>query len=158
MSKKETKMKVTNCAKIILLTLLIGCSETDKPSKYVFDAKKYEKNIDNYVISKGEMDKFTCGMMSMVFTKEVMQAIKENKKPSEKDMEKGTPATINVSKNNIEFVDLGQKSEIKDNKVTLIGMNNQKMVFTITEKNEEVLLFRTKIEKQVCDYPFKKLN
>ena len=81
-------MKVTNCAKIILLTLLIGCSETDKPSKYVFDAKKYEKNIDNYVISKGEMDKFTCGMMSMVFTKEVMQAIKENKHdPSEAYMQ-----------------------------------------------------------------------
>ena len=38
-------MRILNYIIPLLLTLLIGCGETDKPQTYVFDEKELETNI-----------------------------------------------------------------------------------------------------------------
>ena len=43
-------MNKVNFLQIILLSLLVGCGETEVSQKYVFDSNDMEKNIKKYTV------------------------------------------------------------------------------------------------------------
>jgi len=45
-------------------------------------------------MSNGPMDEITCGMTSLLFSKEMLNVIKSNRELTSNDMKKGTPKTI----------------------------------------------------------------
>ena len=63
------------------------------------------------------MDEFGCGMSSLLFSKEMLNAVKSNKKPDISKMKNSTPTTIELFKDKIVWSDLGQETKINDNKV-----------------------------------------
>ena len=65
-------MKILNHIIPLLLTLLIGCGETDKPKTYVFDADDMETNIKKYIVSNEPMDEIKCKKTSLLFSKETL--------------------------------------------------------------------------------------
>ena len=69
-------MKILNYFRSLLLILLNGCGEADKPQTYVFDADDMETNIKKYIVSNGPMDEIKCKMTSLLFLKEKLNAIK----------------------------------------------------------------------------------
>ena len=142
---------------IILLLLLVGCGETEKSQKYIFDANDMKKNIKKYTVSKGPMDEFGCGMSSLLFSKEMLNALKSNKKPDITKMKNTTPTTIELFKDKIVWSDLDQETKINDNKVSLKGADNKmlKLELIINENN---INFRLKDKKLNCLFPFKKSN
>lgn len=101
-------MKKLNILPLIFLLFFIGCSETDKPQKYIFNYIEMKNNLKKYTLSNGPMDEFSCGMTSLVFSKEVLDAIKSNKKPNLMAVKNVTPTTIEVYKDKIVWNDLGQ--------------------------------------------------
>ena len=58
------------------------------------------------------MDEITCGMTSLLFSKEILNEIKSNKELTLSDMTKGTPTTIQLYKDRIIWKDLGQNTKI----------------------------------------------
>ena len=81
-------MRILNYIIPLLLTLLIGCGETDKPQTYVFDDKELETNIKKYTISNGLLDEIECGMSSLLFSKEILNLIKSRTIPTFSDLKK----------------------------------------------------------------------
>ena len=120
------KMINKNCLLVIFLTLLLGCGESEKSQKYIFDSNDMKKNIKKYTVSNGPMDELGCGMSSILFSKEMLNAVKSNKKPDMSKMKNSTPTTIELFKDKIVWSDLGQETKINDNKVTKIDDKNEK--------------------------------
>ena len=58
------------------------------------------------------MDEITCGMTSLLFSKEILNEIKSNKELTLSDMTKGTPTTIQLYKDRVIWKDLGQNTKI----------------------------------------------
>ncbi len=150
-------MKKLNILSLIFLLFFIGCSETDKPQKYIFNYIEMKNNLKKYTLSNGPMDEFSCGMTSLVFSKEVLDAIKSNKKPNLMAVKNVTPTTIEVYKDKIVWNDLGQESKIQNNKVSIKGPSKEKLLLSFI-KNETNLTFTFKEKKLVCTFPFKKVN
>ena len=142
---------------IILFLLLVGCSETEKSQKYIFDTNDMKKNIKKYTVSNGPMDELGCGMSSLLFSKEMLNAVKSNQKPDLSKMKNSTPTTIELFKDKIVWNDLGQETKINDNIVSLKGIDNEtvKLELIINENN---INFRLKEKKLNCLFPFKKSN
>ena len=118
-------MRTLNYIRPLLLIFLIGCGETDKPQKYIFDANGMENNIKKYTISNGPMDEFTCEMTSLLFSREMLNVIKLNRKINLNDLKKGTPTTIELYNNKIVWNDLGQDTKINKNKDVIKGLKNE---------------------------------
>ena len=142
---------------IVVFTFLYACSEADNPVKYVFDAKNFEDNIEKYTIGESIDDELGCMFTSMIFTNEVLQAVKDGKEPNLLDGD-GTPTTINVYKNKIEWIAIGLETEIINNKVTMDVGGKGDALDLILKINEDEILFRMGDEKLTCDFPFKKIN
>ena len=151
------KLKNKNCLLVLFLTLLLGCGESEKSQKYIFDSKDMKKNIKKYTVSNGPMDEFSCGMSSILFSKEMLNAVKSNKKPDMSKMKNSTPTTIELFKDKIVWNDLGQETKINDNKVSLKGIDNKTLKIELVI-NENNINFRLKEKKLNCLYPFKKIN
>ena len=150
-------MNKINFLPIILLSLLVGCGETEVSQKYVFDSNDMEKNIKKYTVSKEPMAEFSCAMTSIIFSKEILNALKSNKKP---DMSKlaevdTTPTTIELFKDKIVWNDLGQETKIKDNIVSLKGIGGETFKLKLI-KNEDNINFKIEEDKLICLFPFKK--
>ena len=150
-------MNKINFLPIILLSLLVGCGETEVSQKYVFDSNDMEKNIKKYTVSKEPMAEFNCAMTSIIFSKEILNALKSNKKP---DMSKlaevdTTPTTIELFKDKIVWNDLGQETKINDNIISLKGIGGETFKLKLI-KNEDNINFKFEEDKLVCLFPFKK--
>ena len=141
----------------LLLTLLIGCGETDKSQKYVFDADDMEKNLRKYTMSNGLMDEITCGMTSLLFSKEMLNLIKSNKEVNLSDVIKSTPTTIELYNDRIVWNDLGQDTKIYENNVVLKGLKNETIDLNLII-NDDNIYFKFIDKKVVCIFPFKRLN
>ena len=150
-------MRILNYIIPLLLTLLIGCGETDKPQTYVFDEKELETNIKKYTISNGPMDEITCGMTSFLFSKEMLNVMKLNRELTSNDMKKVTPTTIELYKNKIVWNDLGQDTKINKNKVVIKGLKNETINLNLIV-NENNIHFKFIDKKVVCIFPFKKVK
>ena len=152
-------MNKINFFPIILLSLLVGCGETEVSQKYVFDSNDMEKNIKKYTVSKEPMAEFSCAMTSIIFSKEILNALKSNKEP---DMSKlaevdTTPTTIELFKDKIVWNDLGQETKIKDNIVSLKGIGGETFELKLI-KNEDNINFKFDEDKLICLFPFEKIN
>ena len=150
-------MDKINFLPIILLSLLVGCGETEVSQKYVFDPDDMEKNIKKYTVSKEPMAEFSCAMTSIIFSKEILNVLKSNKEP---DMSKlaevdTTPTTIELFKDKIVWNDLGQETKIKDNIVFLKGFGGETFKLKLI-KNEDNINFKFEEDKLICIFPFKK--
>ena len=141
----------------LLLALLIGCGETDKPQTYVFDAKELETNIKKYTISNEPMDQITCSMTSLLFSKEILNLLKAKRKPTLSDMKKGTPTTIKLYKDKIVWNDLGQDTKINKNNITLNGLKNETIILNLII-NENNIHFKFEENQLVCIFPFKRVK
>ena len=150
-------MKKLNILPLFFLLFFIGCSETEKSQKYIFNYIEMKKNLKKYTLSNGPMDEFSCGMTSLVFSKEVLDSIKSNKKPNLMAIKNVTPTTIEVYKDKIVWNDLGQETIIQDNKVSINGPSNEKLLLSFV-KNETNLTFTFKEKKLVCTFPFKTVD
>ena len=150
-------MNKINFLPIILLSLVVGCGETEVSQKYVFDSNDMEKNIKKYTVSKEPMAEFGCAMTSIIFSKEMLNALKSNEEP---DMSKlmevdTTPTTIELFKDKIVWNDLGQETKIKDKMVTLKGFGGETLKLKLI-KNEDNINFKFEEDKLTCLFPFKK--
>ncbi len=150
-------MKILNFIPVLLLTLLIGCGQTDKPQKYIFDANDMEKNLKKYTISNGPMDEFTCEMTSLLFSKEMLNVIKSKRKITLNELKKGKPTTIELYKDKIVWNDLGQDTIINKNKVIIKAFKNETISLNLII-NENNIHFKLIDKKVVCIFPFKKLD
>ena len=142
---------------IILLLLLVGCGETEKSQKYIFDRNDMNKNIKKYTVSNGLMDEIGCVISSAFFLKEMLNAAKSNKKLDWSKMKNSTPTTIELFKDKIVWNDWGQETKINDNKVSLKGADNNTLELELI-MNENNINFRLKDKKLNCLFPFKKSN
>ena len=136
------------------LLMLAACGG-ETPTKYVFDKDELMNNTDAYVVTKGLLGKLGCLLTSRMMTKEVMEALKNGKKPNMKTAK--TPTSINLYKEKIEWIDGGQETAIKNNAVDFNGPDGETINLTVT-KEEERLLFGYKKEDLECRFPFKKQN
>ena len=150
-------MRILNYIRPLLLIFLIGCGETDKPQKYIFDANGMENNIKKYTISNGPMDEFTCEMTSLLFSREMLNVIKLNRKINLNDLKKGTPTTIELYNDKIVWNDLGQDTKINKNKVVIKGLKNETINLNLII-NENNIHFKLIDKKVVCIFPFKKIK
>ena len=150
-------MRILNYIILLLLTLLIGCGETDEPQTYVFDAKELETNIKKYTISNEPMDQITCNMTSLLFSKEILNLLKAKRKPTLSDMKKGTPTTIKLYKDKIVWNDLGQDTKINKNNITLNGLKNETIILNLII-NENNIHFKFEENQLVCIFPFKRVK
>ena len=150
-------MRILNYIIPLLLTVLIGCGETDKPQTYVFDEKELETNIKKYTISNGPLDEIECGMASLIFSKEILNLIKSKTIPTFSDLKKGTPTTIKLYKDKITWNDLDQDTIINNNEISLNGLKNETINLNIII-NENNIHFKLEEDKLICIFPFKKVK
>ena len=150
-------MNKINFLSIILLSLLVGCGKTEVSQKYVFDSNDMEKNIKKYTLSKEPMAEFSCAMTSIIFSKEILNALKSNKEPDTSKLAEvdTTPTTIELFKDKIVWNDLGQETKIKDNIVSLKGIGDETFKLKLI-KNEDNINFKIEEDKLICIFPFKK--
>ena len=150
-------MNKINFLSIILLSLLVGCGKTEVSQKYVFDSNDMEKNIKKYTLSKEPMAEFSCAMTSIIFSKEILNALKSNKEPDTSKLAEvdTTPTTIELFKDKIVWNDLGQETKIKDNIVSLKGIGGETFKLKLI-KNEDNINFKIEEDKLICLFPFKK--
>jgi len=135
--------------------LILAACEGETPTKYIFDKDELKNNTAAYIVSKGPMDKLGCMMTSMLMSKEVMEALKNGKKPNIENA--NTPTSINLYKEKIEWIDRGQETAIKNNAVDLEGGDGKTLNLTVT-KEAERLLIGFKDKELECRFPFKKSN
>jgi hypothetical protein len=141
---------------ISIFAFLFACSEADSPIKYVFDAKHWEENIKKYTLGDESEDEFACMFGAMIFTDEVLKAVKAGKEPSISD--DGTPTTINVYKNKIYWVAVDYEAEIINDKIILDFSDDGDPVELTLKRREDELLLSIVDENMDCDYPFKEIN
>lgn len=140
-------------APLMLLTALAGCSG-DTPTKYVFDADELEANAATYTVSSGEMDQLGCMFASLIFSKEIQESFRDGKDPDIK-AENFSPATIMVSSEKIEWIDLAQVTPIVNGTVTLNGIGGESLDLQVVRDGDS-LAFGYKDKTIECQMPFKK--
>ena len=126
-------------------------------NKYVFDSNDMEKNIKKYTVSKEPMAEFSCAMTSIIFSKEILNAMKSNKEPDISKLAEidTTPTTIELFKDKIVWNDLGKETKIKDNIVFLKGFGGVTIKLKLI-KNEDNINFKFEEDELICLFPFKK--
>lgn len=149
-----------SCFKIVLasgLAITLNACGGESATKYSFDLEEFEQNTKQYVLSDGEMDELGCAFASMLFTKEMLEVIRENKEPDLSQTDKDlTPTTINVYKDKIEWTDLGQESAIKDGSTTITANGEDLTLDVIRDGDALHLGFKNK--KLHCKMPFSKMT
>ena len=123
----------------------------------MFDSNEMQKNIKKYTVSNAPMDELSCGLISILFSKELLNMLKSNIAP---DMSKlmevdTTPTTIELFKDKIVWDDLGQETKLNDNMITLKGISGETVKLELII-NEDNINFKFKEEKLICIFPFKK--
>lgn len=116
-----------------------------------------ENNLKKYTLSNGPMDEISCGMTSLVFSKEVQDSIKSEKNIGLMAIKNVAPTTIEVYKEKILWNDLGQETTIQDNKVSIKGPSKEELLLSFV-KDEANLIFTFKEKELVCAFPFKKVD
>jgi len=147
-------MKVYRISALALLTALTGCS-SDTATKYVFDADELKANTATYTLSKGEMDQLGCMFGSLLFSKEMQESVRDGKEPNIDNAENFSPATIMVSTDKIEWLDLAQETPIVNGTVTLTGIGDESIDLQVV-KDGDSLAFGYRDKKIECRMPFKK--
>ncbi len=125
----------------------------------MFDSNEMQKNIKKYTVSNAPMDELSCGLTSILFSKEILNALKSNEEP---DMSKlmevdTTPTTIELLKDKIVWDDLGQETKINNNIVSLKGIGGETVKLELII-NEDNINFKFKEEELICIFPFKKIT
>jgi hypothetical protein len=157
--EKPVKMKILYQLSIIILTVLISSCVSETETKYVFDLNEFTENRSAYTISTGPMDELDCELNSLIFYKETLDLLKIGKKPNIGDVlniENFSPTTIKLYKNQIEWVDLGQTTLIKNDITSITGIGGATMSFDVFWEGERLSLgFKDKDLE--CTMPFMKI-
>ena len=90
--------------------------------------------------------------MSVVLTKEAMEALKTGKEVKDPKSMK-TPTAINLYKDKIEWIDAGRETAIKDHAVEFILSDKKTLPLTVMIEAERLFLI---LETENCRFPFKK--
>ena len=146
-------MKKNNYITLFLFIFLIGCSDTEEPQKYIFNSN----DMNKYAISNGLMDEIDCGLTSLLFSKEILNMIKLNREFSLDDIMESTPTTIELYKDKIVWIDLGQVTKINENKIVIKGLKNETIDLNLVI-NENNIHFKFVDKELVCVFPFKKIT
>ena len=103
------------------------------------------------------MAEFGYAMTSIIFSTEILNALKSNKEPdiSKLAEDDTTPTTIELFKDKIVWNDLGQETKIKDNIISLKGIGGKTIKLKLI-KNEDNINFKFEEDKLICLFPFKK--
>ena len=146
---------------LILLLLTFGliftssAGASDEPTRYVYD----EFTIDNaskYTISTGDMHEFSCLFTQIFFSKEALNAIKNNSTIDFMNSD-FTPTSIDLYKNKIYWVDIDLNTKINNN---FVKLDEEVPELELIHKDDE-LIFRMKTPHEgstlVCDFPFREL-
>ena len=84
------------------------------------------------------MDEITCGITSLLFSKEMLNAIKLNREPTSNDMSKGTPTTIKIYKDKVVWNDLGQDIKIIKDRIILKGLKNETIHLNLRSNKNDI--------------------
>lgn len=139
---------------LVVLAAITGCSG-DTSTKYVFDADELKANTAKYTVSKGEMDQLGCMFASLLFSKEMQESVRDRKEPNIDNAENFSPATIMVSSNKIEWLDLAQETPIVNETIKLTGIGDESIDLQVI-KDGDKLAFGYIDKKIECRMPFKK--
>ncbi len=101
------------------------------------------------------MDQLGCMFGSLLFSKEMQESFRDGKEPNIDNAENFSPATIMVSNDKIDWLDLGQETPILNGAVTLTGIDEQSITLQVI-KDGDSLAFGYKNKKTECQMPFKK--
>ena len=135
-------------AALLFLTIaLAACAEA--PKVYSFDQEKFRADLEDADFVK----KLSCGVMSMLFYAEPQEALKSGQEPSLEERDTWTPATINLRENTIEWVELGQSSEINDGLTSIAGADASTMQIAVNVQ-ENTLSLEVENEGVTCSFPF----
>lgn len=163
-SDKNTSNKDINDKSIVNSKQDTNVVESMYSTTYVFDFEKYKNAIQKFTISNGENHNLICNDARIIFSKNVMNFIKDGYKPKISQMEDWlnnfVPTTIIKNDNEIEWDDLGKKTEIKDNQIKLPKLKNirKQREFDVLASRDN-LIFQGTVDikdKVECSFPFKK--
>ena len=146
---------MNNFAKILLpAVFFVSACGGEKPTEYVFDSKDLEANLENY-----GNNLLGCGFMSLIFTKEMMVAVKNSKEPNLEESKNWSPTSVNLYKDKVEWIDLGRETPIKNGFVTLDFSNadGEAMELQVLQEGER-LFFGVEDKETKCKMPFKKVK
>ena len=148
-----------SCFKIVLgsgLAIILNACGGESATKYSFDLEEFKQNTKQYVLSDGQMDELGCTFAALLFTKEMLESVKEDKEPNMDNAENFSPTTINVYKDKIEWTDLGQESAIKDGSTTITANGEDLSLDVIRDGDALHLGFKDK--ELHCKMPFLKVT
>ena len=157
---KRMKNKIFYQLSIVILTILLSSCGSEVETEYVFDLNGFSANKSAYTVSTGPMDELDCTLNSLIFSKESLDLIKTGKKPDIGDVlniKNFSPTTIKLSKNQIEWVDLGQTTLIKNNITSITGIGGESMSFNVLREGESLYL-GIKDEDLECKMPFMRVH
>ena len=145
--------------KIVLasgLAITLNACGGESATKYSFNLEEFKQNTKQYVLSDGQMDELGCTFAGLLFTKEMLESVRENKEPNMANAENFSPTTITVYKDKIEWTDLGQESAIK-NGLTKISANGEDISLDVI-RDGDALHLELKDKELHCKMPFLKLT
>ena len=135
-------------AALFFLTIaLAGCAEA--PRVYSFDQEKFRADLEDADFVKT----LSCGVMSMFFYAEPQEALKSGQEPNLEENDTWTPATINLRTNTIEWVELGQSSEIIDGLASMAFADASTMQLAVNVQ-ENTMSLEVEHEGVTCSFPF----
>jgi len=158
---------------ILLFSLFISFHSygaSDEPILYSYNSYDFD-NASKYTISNGDGDQFGCIMTQFIFSKEALNALKDNNKEVMDSLflsDKLTAANILLYKDKVHWLDTDQYSKIQTNLVNQNFINLESpnadvesLLFQLINKDDE-LIFRMKTPNNgstlVCDFPFIKIE
>ena len=158
---------------LLLSSILISLNSYgagDEPILYSYNSYDFD-NASKYTISNGDGDQFGCIMTQFIFSKEALNALKDNNKEVMDSLflsDKLTAANILLYKDKIHWLDTDQYSKIQTNLVNqnfvIFESPNadvESLLFQLINKDDE-LIFRMKTPNNgstlVCDFPFIKIE
>ena len=146
---------------ILLFSTLISFNSygaSDEPILYSYNSYDFD-NASKYTISNGDDDQFGCIMTQFIFSKEALNALKDNNKEVMDSLflsDKLTAANILLYKDKVHWVDTDQYSKIQTNLVNQNFINLESpnadvesLLFQLINNNGSTL---------VCDFPFIKIE
>ena len=69
------------------LPITLNACGGESATKYSFDLEEIKQNTKQYVLSDGQMDELGCTFASLLFTKEMLESVKEDKEPNKDNAE-----------------------------------------------------------------------
>lgn len=138
------------------LAITLSACGGETATKYSFNLEEFRQNTKQYVLSDGQMDELGCTFAGLLFTKEMLESVRENKEPNMANAENFSPTTITVFKDKIEWTDLGQESAIK-NGLTKISANGEDLSLDVI-RDGDALHLELKDKELHCKMPFLKVT